>query len=93
MQHTLLAFDLQHPVDPVLLEVDALYQRFARLTDRRQRRGGWYSLALVLIVAMLAKLAGADDLVAIAHTALLSRFRFVAHTSRVSHDWASADGI
>jgi len=66
MQHTILPFDLQHPVDPVLLDVDALYQHFVRLTDHRQQHGRRYALALVLTLAVPAKLAGADDLVAIA---------------------------
>ncbi len=55
----------------MLLDVDALYQRFARLTDHRQRCGRRYALVLLLRVAVLAKLAGADARDAIADWARL----------------------
>jgi hypothetical protein len=41
-----------------ILDVDALYAQAATLTDGRKLCGCRYSLALLLIVAVLAKLAG-----------------------------------
>jgi hypothetical protein len=71
MQDTILPFDLVAPDEPLLLDVDTLYQRFAQMPDPRQRRGTRYSLALLLTIAVLAKLAGQDKVHAIAEWARL----------------------
>jgi hypothetical protein len=44
MQDTTRLFDLLMPDEPLLLDIDALYQRFADLTDHRHRRGIRYVL-------------------------------------------------
>jgi predicted transposase YbfD/YdcC len=71
MQDTILPFDLVAPEEPILIDVDSLYQRFAQVTDQRQRRGKRSSLALILTIAVLAKLAGQDKVEAIAEWARL----------------------
>lgn len=48
------------PVDGFLIDVDSLYERLSRLQDRRKAKGRRYSLALVLLLILLAKLAGED---------------------------------
>lgn len=71
MQDTTRLFDLLMPDEPLLLDIDALYQRFAHLTDHRHRRGIRYSLPRILTIAVLAKLAGEDTVDAIAEWARL----------------------
>ena len=71
MQDTTRLFDLLMPDEPLLLDIDALYQRFAHLTDHRHRRGIRYSLPRILMIAVLVKLAGEDTVDAIAEWARL----------------------
>lgn len=71
MGATLLPLAVVMPDEPVLLDVDALCQQFARLTDQRHRRGIRYALPRLLTIAVLAKLAGADTVEAIADWARL----------------------
>jgi hypothetical protein len=42
----------------LIIDVGSLYARFQALSDKRKRRGRRYSLAMVLVVIMLAKLCG-----------------------------------
>jgi predicted transposase YbfD/YdcC len=46
--------------DGFILDLDSLYARFETLADRRKAKGKRYPLAIVLIVAVLAKLCGED---------------------------------
>lgn len=46
---------------PVQLELAALYLHFQQVPDQRKRRGKRYPLALLLTIAVLAKLAGASQ--------------------------------
>lgn len=39
MNDTILPFDVPMPQDPMLLDIDALYQRLSRVKDQRDRRG------------------------------------------------------
>jgi predicted transposase YbfD/YdcC len=71
MNNTILPFDLTMPQEPILIDVDAFYQAFWNLTDQRSRRGVRYPLALMLTIAVLAKLAGQDEIEGIAHWASL----------------------
>ncbi|MHB8575334.1 MAG: ISAs1 family transposase [Dehalococcoidia bacterium] len=48
------------PGTAVVFELGGLWERLARLSDARRARGKRYPLALVLILAVLAKLAGED---------------------------------
>lgn len=45
---------------PRVFNLGDLYSRLERLTDRRERRGKRYSLAMLLLLAILAKLSGED---------------------------------
>lgn len=47
-------------VGPIVFDVRGLWRRLATLADRRQRRGKRYSLPLVLLLIVLAKLSGED---------------------------------
>jgi predicted transposase YbfD/YdcC len=42
----------------LVVDVGSLYARFQALSDKRKRRGRRYSLAMVLVVIMLAKMCG-----------------------------------
>lgn len=42
------------------LELVAVYQQFQQVPDQRKRRGVRYPLAVLLTIALLAKLAGAS---------------------------------
>jgi predicted transposase YbfD/YdcC len=54
---------------PVTLDLGAIQSHFQTLPDARKRRGLRYPLAVLLTVAVLAKLAGASDPAAIAQWA------------------------
>jgi predicted transposase YbfD/YdcC len=71
MNNTILPFDVPMPEDPMLLDIDALYQRLSRVKDQRDRRGLNYSLAFILTIAVLGTLAGQDSIGAIAEWAQL----------------------
>src|SRR6476469_6316115 len=58
MQYSTLPFTLVGSDHPYLIDVDMLYAQAHSLTDRRDARGRQYSLALIVTVAVLAKLAG-----------------------------------
>jgi hypothetical protein len=58
MQYSTIPFALVDHDQAFILDVDVLYAHAATLTDRRKPRGCRYSLALLLTVAVLAKLAG-----------------------------------
>jgi predicted transposase YbfD/YdcC len=58
MYSTILPFSFALPTSALVLDVAALYQHLQLLTDQRDRRGLRYPLALILTIAVLAKLAG-----------------------------------
>jgi predicted transposase YbfD/YdcC len=58
VQYSTIPFTLVAGDTPFVLDVDALYAQAAILTDGRDPRGTRYSLALLVTVAVLAKLAG-----------------------------------
>ena len=51
---------LRLPESGFVFEVDSLYDRLDKLTDGRQAKGKRYSLALLLMLLILAKLSGED---------------------------------
>lgn len=71
MHDTMLPFDQIIPTETLLIDVDALSQRFDRLTDQRHSRGSRSALAYLLTIAVLAKLAGAATVAALAAWAQL----------------------
>lgn len=59
MNSTTIPFALQLPEDvPFAFSIHALAERLTTLVDKRKRRGVRYPLAVLLTVAVLAKLAG-----------------------------------
>src|SRR6266545_3716901 len=60
------------PLDlPVVFDFGAIYRQFQTLADTRKRRGVRYPLAVLLTIAVLAKLAGYSGARAIADWATL----------------------
>jgi len=66
MNYSILTQALPQDVDGVVFDVGSLYLRLLRLTDWRKRRGRRYGLAVILMVLLLAKLAGQDTAAGIA---------------------------
>lgn len=58
MQYSTLPFTLVGSDQPYLIDVGTLYSQAQALIDRRKARGLRYPLALIVTVAVLAKLAG-----------------------------------
>lgn len=58
MQYSTLPFQLVLPDQPYLIDIGTLYTQAHSLLDRRKARGRQYPLALIVTVAVLAKLAG-----------------------------------
>jgi predicted transposase YbfD/YdcC len=73
MQYSTIPFTLVDHDQPFLLDVDALYAHATSLTDGRKRRGVRYPLALLITVAVLAKLAGFVHMEDVADWAKLRR--------------------
>lgn len=59
------------PNHTLLFDLDQLYRCLQTVPDRRKRRGRRYPLAALLMIGVLAKLAGQDSSRAIAHWAQL----------------------
>ena len=51
---------LHHPEHGALFDVGSLYAQLGALEDRRHAKGKRYSLGLILLVTILAKLCGED---------------------------------
>jgi predicted transposase YbfD/YdcC len=66
MDYSILADDLPQDADGLVFDVQSLYAHLRSLTDRRKRRGCRYPLALILLLVVLAKMAGQDKPNAIA---------------------------
>jgi predicted transposase YbfD/YdcC len=71
MQYSSLPFTLVGSDEPYVIDVGALYTAAETLVDRRKARGRQYSLALIVTVAVLAKLAGYSRVEAVADWAKL----------------------
>jgi predicted transposase YbfD/YdcC len=74
MNYSTLPFTLVESDEPYLLDVGALYAQAQLLIDRRKARGRQYALALIVTVAVLAKLAGYTRVEAIADWAKLRQY-------------------
>jgi predicted transposase YbfD/YdcC len=71
MKETTLSTSLDLPSEAMLFDLDALYACLHTIPDHRDRRGVRYPLASLLMIAVLAKLAGQDSSRAMAHWAKL----------------------
>jgi predicted transposase YbfD/YdcC len=58
MDYSTFGFEFDCDAEGVVIEVESLYARLERLTDKRHARGRRYPLALVLVAVILAKLGG-----------------------------------
>ena len=71
MKDTTLSLALHLPNEAMLFDLDALYACLQTIPDHRHRRGVRYPLASLLMIGVLAKLAGQDSSRAMAHWAQL----------------------
>jgi hypothetical protein len=71
MNDTTLLGHLSLPQKELVFDLNALYACLQTIPDHRKRRGRQYPLATLLLIAILAKLAGQDSSRAIAHWAKL----------------------
>jgi predicted transposase YbfD/YdcC len=62
MEYNTVQIEIAVPVseEGFVFDVGSLYERFGQLSDRRKARGKRYELAAVLVLVVLAKLAGED---------------------------------
>jgi len=73
MKVTTISASLPLPNEALRFDLDALYRCLQRLPDQRSRQGLRYPLASILMIGVLAKLAGQDSSRAIAQWAKLRR--------------------
>lgn len=71
MKDTTLSLSLHLPNEAMLFDLDALYACLQTIPDHRHRRGVRYPLASLLMIGVLAKLAGQDSSRGMAHWAQL----------------------
>jgi len=80
--------------EPMLIDLDRVLECLKSVEDRRDGRGRRYPLWLLLIVALLAKLAGVDDVQSLSEWAeqrqqeLCALFGFARCTMPVATTWA-----
>jgi hypothetical protein len=70
---TTISQRLSFPNQALLFDLEQLYRCLETVPDRRKRRGRRYPLAALLMIGVLAKLAGQDSSRAIAHWAKLRK--------------------
>lgn len=68
---TTISQRLRLPNEGLLFDLEQLYRCFQQVPDRRKRRGRRYPLAMLLLIGILAKLAGQDSSRALAQWAKL----------------------
>jgi len=61
MPYHTIEFPTPQPQAPACFAVNSLYAYFLHLTDKRNARGRRYPLAVILVMTLLAKLAGEDE--------------------------------
>jgi hypothetical protein len=71
MNDTTLLSHLSLPEKALLIDLEALYACLQTIPDRRDRRGLHYPFASLLLIGLLAKLAGQDSCRGMAHWAKL----------------------
>ena len=65
MNPSILVVEMPTHDTPIVLDLGAIYQQFQTLADGRKRRGVRYPLAVLLTIAVLAKLSGYSQIAAI----------------------------
>ena len=88
--NTLLAEEEESRLSRVPLT--ALYETLKQVKDGRKKRGCRYSLALILTLLLVAKLAGETDIRAAAHWIKLRKKWIIEqlHLTRASVPWMGA---
>ena len=93
MQYNTACLELRVPLsdDGYVFDVNSLYDHLLRLSDKRKARGKRYSVALVVVLMVLAKLSGEDQPSGIAQwararQALLCRLLQMPRPSLPSHN-------
>src|SRR5947209_18500648 len=71
MKDTTISTSLRLPNEALLFDLDELYTRLQTIPDHRKKRGVRYSLASLLMIGVLAKLAGQDSSRGMSHWAKL----------------------
>jgi hypothetical protein len=71
MHYSTLGFELQLPAATSVFSPQSLYHKLRELTDLRGKQGRKYELALILTLAILAKLCEQNQLRALTHWAAL----------------------
>jgi predicted transposase YbfD/YdcC len=77
MNYRTLVSEIPHDTDGLMFDVGSLYARLLTLPDQRKRRGVRYSLAVILVSMILAKLAGQDKPKGIAEWVRLRKEFFI----------------
>src|SRR5438552_6436517 len=77
MNYSIEAVKVMGEESELVFEVKGLYQALSQVTDRRNRRGVRYSLAVILTLLVLAKLAGEDELAGMAEWVRLRQRQLV----------------
>lgn len=73
MKMTTISQRLSLPNQALLFDLEQLYRCFQTVPDQRKRRGRRYPLGALLMIGVLAKLAGQDSSRAMAHWARLRK--------------------
>lgn len=73
MKVTTISGRLPLPKEGLLFDLEALYHCLQTVSDQRSRQGLRYPVASILLIGVLAKLAGQDSSRAIAHWAQLRK--------------------
>ncbi len=77
MNYSTVLESVAHDRDGVLFDLGSVYDRLSALPDHRHRRGVRYELAVILMAALVAKLAGQDTPDGIAEWVKLRQAFFV----------------
>jgi predicted transposase YbfD/YdcC len=73
MNYSTLPFEIKIPEQGLVFDLQELFERLLLLEDKRDKRGRRYLLAFLLLIAVLAKMAGQNQIRAIAQWAKLRR--------------------
>jgi hypothetical protein len=85
MNDTTLLTSLSLPTKALVFDLDAFYACLQTIPDHRKKRGIRYPLTSLLMIAVLAKLAGQDSSRGMAHWAAL-RTRELLHLFHLKHE-------
>jgi hypothetical protein len=72
MNYSTIPFEIELPEQEIVFDLTEFYNLLLTLVDKRGQRGKRYLLAVLLTIAVLAKLAGQNQIREIAHCVLFS---------------------